>query len=401
MQCPIPSEELEASFSDPSQPLFLPPEAYKSEAFYQFEREAVWRRQWLMIGRLEEIPEPGDYFSIEIDGEPLIVVRGDDGAVTAMSAVCRHRGMFVAQGRGHCGKALVCPYHEWAYDRAGTLIGAPQAIEMTRRGIGLPAFRTELWHGFIFVNFDDDAAPLAPRLATLEKVVAPYALEDLRGEFTTDPDYRFEFDYDWNWKVYADGQNECYHCDKIHGDTPVIQNSACARLSFGVQDAANGVFQFTIPGKEIDVTLNHLGKAIWPPIPTLSEQQRWETHGVTIAPNVTMILMPDSVIVLSFFPTGPRSMRVKRHRLYPQATLARPDFAERHRAETEATRAFVSQDDDAFALVQRGINSDFAARGPIAVRERALVGFTRWLIDRYHEAAQQPPAPAPVSTTRS
>ncbi len=203
---PIPLDELELSLADPSQPTFFPPAAYLSEAFHAFEQEAVWRREWIPVGRAEEVPRPGDFFAIEVAGEPLLIVRGDDGQVNAISAVCRHRGMLVAEGRGHCERAFVCPYHAWAYGRDGRLIGAPQAVEQVRRGIALPRLRVELWHGFVFVTFDDDAPPLAPRLASLEPIVAPHRLEDLRGEFTVDPDYRFEFDHDWNWKVYAEGR---------------------------------------------------------------------------------------------------------------------------------------------------------------------------------------------------
>lgn len=380
---PLPLPELEASVADPERPLFLPPAAYTSPEFHEFELEAVWRREWLLAGRLEEIPEPGDYFSIELAGEPLLVVRGEGGEVTALSAVCRHRGMLVASGRGHCDRAFVCPYHSWAYDREGRLIGAPQAIEMTRLGIGLPRLRTEVWHGFVFVSFDPEAAPLAPRLAPLEEIVAPYRLEDLRGEFTADPGYLFEFDHPWNWKVYADGQNECYHCDKLHGETPLMQQTDCNSIAFGVMEPEHGVFHYVLRNRDIDVTLNHLGKAVFDPIPGLSEEQRWVTHTVTIAPGVLLVLMPDSVIALGYFPTGPASMRVKRHRLYPQATLARPDFAERHAEESVAVRAFVAQDEYAFEHVQRGLRSGFAPRGAIAAREQVVIGVNRWLLERY------------------
>ncbi|MDW5594120.1 SRPBCC family protein [Conexibacter stalactiti] len=243
--------------------------------------------------------------------------------------------------------------------------------------------RTELWHGFVFVNLDADAPPLAPRLAPLEPIVAPYRLEELRGEFLADPDYRFEHDYAWNWKVYAEGQNECYHCDKLHGDTPLMTQTDCNSIDFGVMEPEHGVFHFTLRNRDIDVTLNHLGRAIFPAIPTLSEQQRWITHTITIAPGVLLVLMPDSVIALGYVPTGPTLMRVKRHRLYPRQTLARPDFAERHREESLAARAFVAQDDYAFERVQRGLGSRFAPRGPIASRERVLVGVNQWLLERY------------------
>jgi phenylpropionate dioxygenase-like ring-hydroxylating dioxygenase large terminal subunit len=385
--CPIPLDELEASIADPLAPTFLPPAAYTTPAFHDFELDAVWRREWVLVGRLEEVPEPGDWFSIEVAGEPLLIVRDDDGAVNAISAVCRHRAMLVADGRGHCERAFVCPYHEWAYDRGGRLIGAPQAPELTRRGIGLPQVRTEVWHGFVFVNFDDEAEPLAPRLASLEPIIAPYRLEELRGDFTVDPDYRFEFDHEWNWKVYAEGQNECYHCDKLHGDTPVMQATDCNSIAFGVMEPGNGLFHFELRNRAIDVTLNHVGRALLGPIPGLTEAQRWITHTVAIAPGVLLVLMPDSVIALGYRPTGPTSMRVKRHRLYPQATLAHPRFAAVHREESVAVRTFVGQDEDAFALVQQGLASRFAPRGPIAAREQVLVGMNRWLLDRYRAAA--------------
>ncbi|HST42568.1 MAG TPA: aromatic ring-hydroxylating dioxygenase subunit alpha [Conexibacter sp.] len=392
---PIPLRELELSLADPSQPLFLPPQAYTSPEFHAFEQEAVWRREWVMAGRAEEIPRPGDYFSFEVAGEPLLVVRGDDGEVTAMSAVCRHRGMLVAEGRGRCEHAFVCPYHSWAYGRSGRLLGAPQAAELTRQGIALPQVRTELWNGFVFVNFDADAEPLGPRLAPLDPIVAPYRLEQLRGEFLADPGYRFEHDHAWNWKVYAEGQNECYHCDKLHGDTPLMQQTDCNSIAFGVMEPEHGVFHFELRNRDIDVTLNHLGRAIFPAIPTLSEAQRWITHTIAIAPGVLLVLMPDSVIALAYVPTGPTSMRVKRHRLYPQETLARPDFAARHREESAAAREFVGQDDHAFERVQRGLGSRFAPRGPIAGRERVLVGVNQWLLERYR-AADAAAAPALV-----
>jgi hypothetical protein len=102
-----------------------------------------------------------------------------------------------------------------------------------------------------------------------------------------------------------------------------------------------------------------------------------------------MQLLPDSVIAVSWMPTGPRAVKTKRHRLYPQSTLDRPDFVERHREEQKAVREFVEQDLYAFERVQRGLDSRFAPRGPISAREQVMIAFNRWLVDRYVAADER------------
>jgi phenylpropionate dioxygenase-like ring-hydroxylating dioxygenase large terminal subunit len=385
---PIPLATFEDSVGDPLAARFFPAEAYTSEAFYRFELEAVWYREWICVGRLEEIPGVGDFFSLRVAGEPLLVVRAASDEIAAMSAVCRHRGMIVAEGRGRSAPGFVCPYHRWTYDRRGALVGAPQ---MSNRGFdpgtcALPRLRVETWHGFIFVNMDPDAAPLAPRLAALEPIVASYGLAELRGEFLRDPAYHFDFDAPWNWKAYSEAQGECYHCDKLHADTPVMRGMDCGTIEMGIQDAVNGVFSYSIQARSRDVTLNHLGRAVFPAIGSLNGAQRQMTHALTIAPGLFMQLLPDSVIAVSWSPVSPSSIRIKRHRLYPQATLDRDDFVTLHALETAATREFVSQDEFALDRVQVGLQSRYAPRGPVSAKERVIFNFNRWLVDRYRVA---------------
>lgn len=387
--CPIDLAEFDESVADPMAARFFPPAAYVAEDFYRFELAAVWEREWICVGRLEEITTPGDYFATTVAEEPLLIVRAAEEEVVAMSAVCRHRGMLVAQDRGNCGRAFVCPYHHWAYDRRGRLIAATQMDQVgtfDRGAVRLPRIRAEVWRGFIFVNFDDDAAPLNERLAVLDDVVGPYRPEDLRGEFLVDPEYRMHFDLAWNWKVYMDGQSECYHCDKLHGETPCMLGYDFETMAIRRVDHTLGIFDYQMRSRVMDVTLNHTGTALFPVIEGLGEEQRWTTHSLVVAPSLFMQLLPDSVIAVCWTPTGPDAMRVKRHRLYPEATLARPDFAEVHREEQEAVREFVEQDHGAFAGVQRGLRSRFAPRGPISAREQVMVGFNRWLVDRYRRA---------------
>ncbi|WP_397584984.1 aromatic ring-hydroxylating dioxygenase subunit alpha [Sphingorhabdus sp.] len=388
---PIPLEKFRDSVQDRNNARFFPSDAYTSDEFYHFERDAVWFREWISVGRLEEIPERGDFFTVNICNEPIIVVRARDG-LKAMSAVCQHRGMVLTdQAKGNA-KGFVCPYHRWTYDLEGKLVGAPQMDGVgtfDKDCLGLPRLAVEVWQGIIFINFDTGAAPLADRLAPLEAIVESWSLPELRGEFLMDPNYHQAHDYDWNWKVYAEGQAECYHCDKLHAEIPGIQNIDCSSMEMKVQDEQRGVFAFEMRSKVIDATINHVGTSIWPPIPTLSEAQRWEQHSIVIAPNIFMQLMPDCVILLSWWPTGPRTMRVKRHRLYPQSTLDRADFAEQHKLESDHIRYFVGQDDYAFAAVQKGLSSRYAPHGPLSHREFVINGMSKWLVERYERADAQ------------
>jgi phenylpropionate dioxygenase-like ring-hydroxylating dioxygenase large terminal subunit len=390
---PLPISVFDASAQDSNHARFLPAAAYTDEAFYRFELEAVWRKEWMSVGRLEEIPAKGDYFSVTVGGEPIIVVRADEEEIVAMSAVCQHRGMLLVDGeKGNCPQAFICPYHRWTYDLRGNLRGAPQMSGVDafdRSELGLHRLRVETWQGIIFINFDAEAQSLADRLAPLNAVVADWRLEELRGESLKDQNYRQHHDYEWNWKVYAEGQAECYHCDKLHGDTPIAQNLDCGSMQPRVHNDETGVFAFEMRSHVIDATVNHVGQAIFPPIPTLSEAQRWEQHSIVIAPNIFMQLMPDCVILLSWWPTGAKSMRVKRHRLYPQETLDRDDFVERHKEESAAARYFVGQDDYAFAHVQKGLESIYAPRGPLSTREFVVHGMTKWLVERYRAADRE------------
>lgn len=389
MRCPIPLERFDASARGPESCDFLPPEAYTSAAFYEFELGAIWSREWIAVGRVEEIPRVGDYFSVMIGREPVLVARASETEIVAMSPVCRHRGMLVAEGSGNCRGAFVCPYHGWSYDLSGRLRGAPQMSERAdfdRSRVSLPRLGVEVWHGIVFVNFDEHAAALAPRLRALEPLARDWDLGALRGEFLRDSNYKMQFEHPWNWKVYAEGQSECYHCDKLHAATPIMRALDFDSLALEVGNDDSGVWAFLLRSRVIDPTINQLGRAILPHIPSLSAEQRFQTYVVTIAPNVFMALMADSVIVLNWLPLGPQRMSVKRHRLYPQSTLEAADFDELHRTESAATREFVGQDDYAFARVQIGLNSRFAPRGPVAPREPVLVGLNHWLIERYRRA---------------
>ncbi|HTJ64667.1 MAG TPA: Rieske (2Fe-2S) protein, partial [Alphaproteobacteria bacterium] len=102
----------------------LPPECYVNEDFFAFEKETMFFKEWLCVGRESWLKEPGSYFTSKHVGEPLVITRTKKGEIAAMSAVCQHRGMLVAEGKGRV-QSLVCPYHHWVYGLDGKLVGAP------------------------------------------------------------------------------------------------------------------------------------------------------------------------------------------------------------------------------------------------------------------------------------
>ena len=175
----------------------LPPECYTDRDFYELEKQALFNHEWLCVGRESDIPNAGDFFTTHIVDEPIIVVRNKSGEIKALSAVCQHRAMLVAEGKGN-KRAFRCPYHHWTYSLDGDLLKGP-AMEATcnfsEADYGLPSFQVELWLGFIFINFDTGAAALSPRLTAVEETIANY---DLASASSIPPE---TVTFTWNWKV--------------------------------------------------------------------------------------------------------------------------------------------------------------------------------------------------------
>src|ERR1700677_1580089 len=143
----------------------LPPDAYTSEEFFKLEVERIFRREWLVIGHGSQLAKVGAYFTLDLLGEMLVVVRAAD-RIRALSRVCLHRWAPVVSGSGNT-KRFSCPFHKWAYALDGALVGAPlmDKIEFDVRSCRLPGYRTEIVDGFIYLNFSGDAASISEQLA--------------------------------------------------------------------------------------------------------------------------------------------------------------------------------------------------------------------------------------------
>jgi phenylpropionate dioxygenase-like ring-hydroxylating dioxygenase large terminal subunit len=121
-----PLDELRANVARPFERAFaMPKSVYTSPEFLALEERHIFVREWLCAGRADSLPNPGDYLTMKITGEPVIILRDREGQMRGMSNVCRHRMSTLLEGRGNV-RAIVCPYHAWTYNLDGSLRGAPR-----------------------------------------------------------------------------------------------------------------------------------------------------------------------------------------------------------------------------------------------------------------------------------
>jgi nitrite reductase/ring-hydroxylating ferredoxin subunit len=193
-----------------------------SPEFYELERDAIFRRAWLNVGRVEDVPRRGSYVTreLQVARASLLIVRGLDDEVRAFHNVCRHRGNKLVwedepreETRGMC-RQFACKYHGWRYDLEGALTFVQQQgeffdVDLERNG--LAPVHCEVWAGFVFVNLADQPEQ------TLREFLGPMigGLEDYPFEQLTER-YDFVAENNSNWKLFADAFQEYYHVPSLH-----------------------------------------------------------------------------------------------------------------------------------------------------------------------------------------
>ena len=195
----------------------IPVESYVSPAYFERERETIFRRCWLNVGRVDQIPGAGDYFvhDLPVCDTSLLIVRGKDDVIRAFHNVCQHRGNHVVwRSRGHCRSAFACRFHGWAYDTEGRLVNVPDepnffGLDKGRRGLN--AVATDVWRGFIFVNLTDPPPQtLIDYLGDAGTALAGYPFEEMPVYYPYRPEIQV------SWKVLVDAQQEGYHVPVLH-----------------------------------------------------------------------------------------------------------------------------------------------------------------------------------------
>jgi len=229
----------------------IPAPWYVDARIAELEARTVFSKTWQMVGRVEQVQKSGQFVTANVAGEPVVVVRGNDGVLRAFFNVCRHHAAAVVTEP--CGQTSIlhCPYHGWNYGLDGSLKGMPEfegVKNFERQQNGLVPVKAETWEKFVFVNLDAQAASLAEFLGGLVKRVAPLGVGKLH-HFD-----RRVYDIHCNWKVFVDNYLDGgYHVPHLHKGlnsvldykqyTIEIQDRYCLQSSPMVaseEDAATG-----------------------------------------------------------------------------------------------------------------------------------------------------------------
>lgn len=374
----------------------LPRECYTSPEFFAFEREQVFARSWLCVGHDTQIPEVGDYIAAEAAGEPLLIVRSAPDRVHAMSAICQHRGQVLTTQSGSTKRLFRCPLHYWTYDFEGRLFSAPRMgdadrVECLKGGVRLPAVKVERWHGFIFVNLDPNAAPLAPSLSKLDALWAGYEGVDLVAVPPGKPDKPLP----WNWKVHVENFTDAYHPEFVHQGTHDFAPSVLdgSGVAFTEMHAGDNAIVRSVPLLQPDGSMMEDGWGVppsFPPIESLpKDQHEWLTFAM-LPPSLTLMFTPTHVGYQIVVPVAPDETFASSDRatgggwLVPRSTRDLPDFDERAAAVSRGAGKIWAQDVPVNISMQAGKHSRFM---PGADRysplETTLVQFNAWLLQRY------------------
>jgi len=208
---------------------------YTSREIFAAELEGLLARTWQFAVHSAEIANPGDYATFEIAGENLFVIRGRDGVPRAFYNVCQHRAHELVTGTGNA-KVIVCPYHAWSYELSGQLRGGPNIKSVPgfdRAEICLNELRCENFNGFLFVNLDDDAAPMDEWFPGVREELGAYVpnIDKLA------PLEWVEVREACNWKVSVENYSECYHCPINH---PTFAKGVIKPETYDIQPLPRG-----------------------------------------------------------------------------------------------------------------------------------------------------------------
>lgn len=264
-----------------------------------------------------------------------------------------------------------------------------RACNFDKSKIRLPELKVEIWLGFIFINFDPNALPLAPRLTAVTDALRNFDLDSAEGS----PAYEAS-KFDWNWKVSFENLNDGYHANRLHAgplhDPVPSDRSVFPKLP---RDTA-GYYRFNGSLHE-DFSLNPIRKAVLPIFPGLTKDERNRMMFANVPPTLSLVIRSDMVAFIILHAERADVTLHDRGWLVAPGAMSEPLFNERLEMNLKSSAEVVAQDIHVDTLIQTGLNSQFAPRGRYSWQEQSQWEFNNWLVSRYWrewEASKKSPA---------
>ena len=300
----------------------LPGADYTSPDVFELERDRIFFREWLYAGRADEASEPGDFLTVDVVGESVLVVRGKDGRLRGFYNVCRHRGSRLCdpETHGHAKGAIKCPYHAWSYAYDGRLIGTPLVgrDELDRSSLGLWPVAVDVWQGFVFVHLGEPREPVRESLE--HQTDKPLFYERWRMDELRTAE-RTVSEVQANWKILIENYNECLHCPTVHPELVAVAPTFRRGEVFEEGRDDLGV---SIAGGGVGYTAS--GTTTLPVMPGLGEREASSMYGASIFPNMFLDLTGTVVIATRMLPRSPEHTTVVMDYLFRPEVIADPEF---------------------------------------------------------------------------
>eukprot|EP00930_Biecheleria_cincta_P056575 TRINITY_DN4265_c0_g1_i2.p1 TRINITY_DN4265_c0_g1~~TRINITY_DN4265_c0_g1_i2.p1 ORF type:complete len:868 (+),score=158.89 TRINITY_DN4265_c0_g1_i2:58-2604(+) len=368
-------------FAETQKPLLeastLPSECYSSRKWYLRELSRVFMPAWLLVGRADEVVEPGSYLAVDTEwGGPVVVCRGRDGQLYAFANVCAHRGAkILPDGRGKASPVgMTCPYHAWTYEFNGTLKWAPgmeSSKSFEESHVRLASVRLDTLHGFIFVCHSKEAKPLLEVLGDLPEKLAPWF-----GPQGTVKDMvcvqRREYQVPCNWKFIMENTCETYHTAVVHKGSLGPMKSSPMGPHSGDWDAVR------VPTERSVVPLPTDFEGERFPLPTFADHSNF----VNIFPALQINVTWDCIWWMNILPTGEESTRIQMGFVFPKATVQLDRFPSVLERYLHRWHVAVSEDNEISLNQQRGVRSAFRVPGRFCQLEFGTHNFDNWLLSK-------------------
>jgi len=372
---------------DPDADWSLPGWLYTDPEYFDVEVARVIRPSWQIVCHVSDLPEAGDYHTLDYIGESVIAARGEDGVVRAFANVCRHRAMRLVEGPSGCAKKLVCPYHAWAYELDGRLTGVPMkadypALDLAQNG--LVPVDVEIWRGFVFVRLEDKGGPsVGEMMAPYEPEIEPYRFAEMQ---TLSP-VRLR-DRAVNWKNVGDNYSDNLHIPVAHAGLTRLFGKSYAIEAQPWVDKMSGY----LADKPSNDRWERLYQAHLPRAEHLREEQQKLWLYYKLWPNMAFDIYPDQVDFMQWLPLTPTTSVLR------EMAFALPDDRREMKlvryANWRINRTVNAEDTWLITRVQQGMASQSYSVGPIGESEVCLRSFAkkiRQLIPeaRLHKAPAQ------------